>query len=276
MGPFLVRMAGHYNSPAFVESDPISVPRAFLPDGIMTQSKGIAYDQSNVEIAGLISAHFAWGRRDIILSKAWGLLQRMDYEPGAFVRNASAVEWGRLRGFVHRTFRDTDVLWMLGKWSAYLSEYGSLESMFSGTSVREGLNRYAKLMREGLAEGDRLRKHFASPDQGSACKRMNMLLRWMVRGDKSGVDMGLWNVHAVSDLQLPLDVHVTKTSIALGLLPARAKPNWTAVETLGVAARSICPNDPALLDFALFGLGEEALRSGNTVSEHMQHFRWDP
>jgi uncharacterized protein (TIGR02757 family) len=274
LGPFLVQMAGYYNSPSFVETDPISVPRAFLPDGLMSTAKGIAYHPANVEIAGLIAAHFAWGRRDIAISKSWALLQRMDYEPVAFVRNASALEWGRLRGFVHRTFRDTDVMWMLGQWSVYLLEHGSLESMFAGPSVKEGLNRYALLMREGLATGDRLRKHFASPFQGSACKRMNMLLRWMVRSDKSGVDMGLWKVHAVMDLQLPLDVHVMATSKALGLLPAKEMPNWCAVEILGAAALSIFPKDPALLDFALFGLGQESLQSGNSVSEIFQSSRW--
>jgi len=266
-------MARYYNSPAFVEPDPVSVPRAFLPNGFMVTEKAIAYDKANVEIAGLIAAHFAWGRRDIILSKSWALLQRMDFEPGAFARTASAGDWGRLRGFVHRTFRDTDVMWMLGLWSAYLSEHGSLEGMFAGPSVREGLNRYALLMKEGLATGDRLRKHFASPAQGSACKRMNMLLRWMLRRDDCGVDLGLWKVHSMKDLHLPLDVHATSTAIALGLLPAKAIPNWKAVEILGEAARRISPGDPALLDFALFGLGEESLRSGNSVSEIILQFR---
>lgn len=267
LGPFLLRVARHYNTHSFVDLDPISVPRAFLRNGVLAKEKGIAYHQANVEIAALIAAHFAWGRRDIILFKSWALLQRMDLEPGPFVQSASVSEWGRLKGFVHRTFTDSDVMWMLGHWSVYLAEQGSLEGMFAGQTVKDGLNRYASLMKEGLAYGDRLRKHFASPALGSACKRMNMLLRWMIRRDKARVDMGLWKIHAMKDLQLPLDVHATATASALGLLPAKATPNWTTVEYMGALARQICPNDPALLDFALFGLGEESLRLGIPLSE---------
>lgn len=218
------------------------------------------YNHANVEIAALIAAHFAWGHRDIILTKSWALLQRMDWQPAPFVLGASAEEWGRLQGFVHRTFKDTDVLWMLGKWSAYLAEHGGLEGMFAGDTVQEGLIRYASLMKRGILQGDRLSKHFASPAQGSACKRMNMLLRWMIRRDKAGVDMGLWKVHAMKDLQLPLDVHALATAKSLGLLDAKAAPNWSSVERLGAMARQICPEDPALLDFALFGMGEERKR----------------
>ncbi len=241
-----------------------------MPQGRLTREKGIQYHQSNVEIASLIASHFAWGRRDIILSKSWELLRRMDLEPGSFLQNASALEWRRLEGFVHRTFKDSDVLWMLGKWSAYLIEHGSLQGMFRGATVKDGLHCYASLMKDGLQPGDRIRKHFASPAQGSACKRMNMLLRWMLRSDECGVDLGLWKIHSMSDLHLPLDVHSTTTAMALGLLPANAKPNWNAVERLGIEARQICPDDPALLDFALFGLGEEAFRSGFPLLDFLE------
>ncbi|NDC72452.1 MAG: TIGR02757 family protein [Sphingobacteriia bacterium] len=270
LGPALLGIARHYNSPSFIALDPISVPRSFLPQGQLMREKGLDYHPTNVEIAALVAAHLAWGRRDIILAKSWDLLQRMDLEPGRFLMEASALEWERLKGFVHRTFQDSDMLWMLGKWSAYLEEHGSLESMFAGPTVRDGLHRYASLMKEGLETGDRMHKHFASPAQGSACKRMNMLLRWMVRDDDQGVDMGLWKIHSMRDLHLPLDVHSTSTAMALGLLPAKATPNWKAVEMLGIEARQICPDDPALLDFALFGLGEEALRSGVPLSEFLR------
>ncbi|MFM8513577.1 MAG: DUF2400 family protein, partial [Bacteroidota bacterium] len=81
LGPALLGIARQYNSPSFIALDPISVPRSFLPQGQLMREKGLEYNPTNVEIAALVAAHLAWGRRDIILAKSWDLLQRMDLEP---------------------------------------------------------------------------------------------------------------------------------------------------------------------------------------------------
>jgi len=261
----LLLAAHHYNSPAFVAKDPVSIPRRL-----------VGRDPVDVEVAALLAAHLSWGRRETILSKASDWLARMDHQPAAFLRHPSRRSWSNMTGFVHRTLRDTDALWMMGVWSDYLQSYGSLEGMFRGDTVADGLDRYAMLMRDGLPKGDRLRKHFASPWQGSACKRMVMFLRWMLRKDQAGVDLGMWSLWSPDQLLLPLDVHSARTARALGLLPAGNGTGWKEVLLLAEAARRIHPKDPALLDFALFGLGEEATRRGVSPMEVLNQLKQSP
>ena len=255
----LLRAARYYNAPWFVTKDPVSIPRRFL-----------GTDPVNVEVAGLLAAHLAWGRRETILSKAGDWLNRMENRPADFLRNLSPRHAAAMKGFVHRTLCDTDALWMMGVWSDYIRQYGSLQGMFEGPTVADGLARYASLMRDALPLGDRLRKHFASPLQGSACKRMVMFLRWMIRKDDAGVDLGCWSLWTPDQLLLPLDVHAARTARSLGLLSEGNGVGWKEVVLLAEAARRIHPQDPALLDFALFGLGEEATRTGRSPKEVLQ------
>ena len=101
---------------------------------------------------------------------------------------------------------------------------------------------------------DRTRKHVATPARGSAAKRLNMFLRWMVRPSRRGVDFGIWNQISPSQLMVPLDVHTGNVGRKLGLLD-RKQNDWKAVELLTAALREVDPDDPVRLDFALFGLG---------------------
>jgi len=261
----LLRAARYYNAPWFVAKDPVSIPRRYAGG-----------DPVDIEVAGLLAAHLAWGRRETILAKAGDWLHRMENRPADFLRNPSPRTAAAMKGFVHRTLCDTDALWMMGVWSDYIRQFGSLQGMFEGPTVGDGLARYASLMKEGLPLKDRLRKHFASPLQGSACKRMVMFLRWMVRKDEAGVDLGIWSLWGPDQLLLPLDVHADRTARSLGLLPPGQGVGWKEVVMLGEAARRIHPKDPALLDFALFGLGEEANRTGLTPVEVLDRFRRAP
>ena len=101
---------------------------------------------------------------------------------------------------------------------------------------------------------DRTRKHVATPARGSAAKRLNMFLRWMVRPSRRGVDFGVWSQIKPSQLMVPLDVHTGNVGRKLGLL-TRKQNDWQAVEMLTAALREVDPVDPVRLDFALFGLG---------------------
>ena len=100
----------------------------------------------------------------------------------------------------------------------------------------------------------RTKKHVANPDAGSAAKRLNMFLRWMVRPSTRGVDLGLWSSFKPQDLHIPLDVHTSNVGRKLGLLTRKAN-DWRAVDELTASLREIDPQDPVRLDFALFGLG---------------------
>jgi uncharacterized protein (TIGR02757 family) len=100
----------------------------------------------------------------------------------------------------------------------------------------------------------RLRKHLARPEAGSACKRLNMYLRWMVR--PGPVDFGHWTCLDPADLMLPVDVHVGRQARALGLL-TRKTNDWKAVRRLTAVCKHFCPSDPARYDFAFFGVGAQ-------------------
>jgi uncharacterized protein (TIGR02757 family) len=100
----------------------------------------------------------------------------------------------------------------------------------------------------------RTRKHIASPEKNSSCKRLNMFLRWMVRKDDKGVDFGIWNRLSASRLICPLDVHVARVAQHLGLL-SRTQPDWLAALELTDYLLILDKEDPVKYDFALFGLG---------------------
>lgn len=101
---------------------------------------------------------------------------------------------------------------------------------------------------------DRTRKHIATPERNSRCKRLNMFLRWMVRKDSKGVDFGLWDKISPSKLLIPLDVHVERIARSMGLL-TRKQNDFKAVLELTNKLRQFDANDPVRYDFALFGLG---------------------
>lgn len=157
-----------------------------------------------------------------------------------------------------------------------LEAFGSLEAVFkkgtsrgdpdeSGGRVRSGLEFFSSTLIEA-APGDekRMRRVLARPSTGSACKRLNMYLRWMVR--PGPVDLGLWSEPSIDELLLPLDVHSGRQARAVGLL-TRKSNDWKAVIELTKACRSLSPEDPARYDFAFFGAGsagEELAAPGGT------------
>jgi len=99
----------------------------------------------------------------------------------------------------------------------------------------------------------RTRKHVATPERKSACKRLNMFLRWMVRNDKKGVDFGLWKEIGMHQLICPCDVHVYRVAIELGLL-SKATSDWQSALLLTQKLKQMDSFDPVKYDFALFGI----------------------
>lgn len=249
---YLDTLVDRFECPAFVDDDPISIPHAFEA----------ARDQ---EVIGLYAALLAWGRRDVMLRKLGELCERMGHEPYRFVqtfdpeRDAEALD-----GFVHRTFQPVDARWLTANLSAALDRYGTVENLFSAHCPEEGgEGSPVARMLQGVSttllsinEGTpaRLRKHLARPDAGSACKRLNMYLRWMVR--PGPVDLNLWSFLDSSALMIPLDVHVGRQARALGLLERKSN-DWTAVRRLTAVCRHFDPADPARYDFAFFGIGAQ-------------------
>ncbi len=244
---FLDEQVEVYNQPAFIVNDPISIPRAYTL-------------RQDIEIAGFFSSILAWGQRKTIISKCRELLDRMDNRPYDFICNHTASELKAFKKFKHRTFNETDCLYFIRFLRSHYKKYGSLESAFLmdshdqhvGNALINFHERFFSLEEYPL----RTKKHVATPARKSACKRINMFLRWMVRKDNKGVDFGIWNSIKPSQLVCPCDLHVERVARELNLIKRKPMDWFTALELTG-ALRKFDANDPVKYDFALFGLGLE-------------------
>lgn len=244
---FLDQKAGQYNQPDFIPHDPIAIPHQFSL-------------QQDIEISGFFAATLGWGRRSMILSKCRELMGRMDNAPYQFMLHHSDNDLKGLLGFCHRTFNDTDLLYFVHFLSWYYKQHQSLEDAFAAglTSVDEtvegALTDFYKLFFSLPDAPQRTRKHVATPARNSACKRLNMYLRWMVRKDHKGVDFGLWHKISPAQLVCPCDVHVERVARSLGLI-TRKDSSWLTALELTRNLRVMDEQDPVRYDFALFGLG---------------------
>ena len=244
---FLDSKVEQYNTPDFIKDDPICIPHLFT-------------ERQDIEIAGLFASVFAWGNRTIIIKKCKELLQRMDNAPHDFVQNHDDRDLKRLLGFKHRTFNDTDLLYFIYFLHYHYSANESLETAFTNEmSIEDGttenrLNYFFKYFFSLEDAPTRTKKHIASPDKNSTCKRLNMFLRWMVRRDNKGVDFGIWQKISPSQLICPIDVHVARVAYRFNLLH-RNQIDWHAALELTNYLRKLDAADPAKYDFALFGLG---------------------
>jgi uncharacterized protein (TIGR02757 family) len=234
-----------YNTPEFIAPDPVSIPHGFTR-------------KEDIEIAGFLTALISWGRRPAILKAAVRMMHAMDNAPYEFVTGYSDEDLKRLAGFVYRTFNDSDLLFLVEALRWLYREKGGLETVCTAYFNRQGLIKDAitglrkELLR--VPHLSRSEKHLAAPEKGSAAKRINMFLRWMVRKDNRGVDFGLWKQIPPRALMIPLDVHSGNTARKLGLLK-RKQNDWKAVEELTARLRIFDAADPVKYDYALFGTG---------------------
>lgn len=243
---FLDRKVGQYNVLGFIANDPISIPHTFI-------------NRQDREIMGFFAAIFAWGQRKTIIAKAKELADRMDNRPYEFVRECTDSDMKRLLGFKHRTFNDTDLLYCIDFMKRHYSRYDSLEYAFFPNldmSVEDALNHFHYYFFHSPDAPKRTQKHIPSPIRKSACKRLNMYLRWMVRKDDCGVDFGMWSRVEPKVLICPLDLHVDRAARSLGLLD-RDKSDWKSAIELTENLRLMDENDPVKYDFALFGISIE-------------------
>ncbi|MGB1384349.1 MAG: TIGR02757 family protein [Flavobacteriales bacterium] len=246
---FLLEKAEQYEVPDFLPHDPLSIPHRYTL-------------REDVEVAAFFAATLAWGNRVAILKSLDELMARMDHAPGQFVLGHEETDLRALDGFVHRTFSEVDARGFVRALAALLRDCGSLERAVLGApgavvqpeDVKPKLAEFHARFMAQAGVAARTKKHVANPASGSAAKRLNMLLRWMVRPSKKGVDLGLWDAVPTSVLHIPLDVHTSTVGRKLGLLSRKAN-DWRAVEELTSSLRKVDPQDPVRLDFALFGLG---------------------
>jgi uncharacterized protein (TIGR02757 family) len=236
-----------YNQADFIANDPITIPHLFTK-------------KQDIEIMGLWAAVLAWGQRVTIINNCKKIIDYMDGVPYQFIMQHEPTDLRVFEGFVHRTFNATDALYFIHFFRKYYSKNTSLEQAFlpekDALTIEKGLVGFKKLFFDDDFAPARTQKHISSPLQHSACKRLNMFLRWMVRTDSRGVDFGLWQQIKPSQLVAPCDVHVQRVAQTLGLLK-RTQNDWPAAIELTTNLRRFDPTDPVKYDFALFGMGVE-------------------
>lgn len=238
---FLEEKVLFYNRPEFIESDPIQVPHRY-------QLK------EDIEIAAFLTATISWGNRKMIIKNAGRMMDLMGNSPYDFVMQSDPE---RIDHYVHRTFNTTDLNFFIRSLKNIYKNHNGMEMAFEksiiGNNVQEGIHHFKRLFFE-IDHPLRTLKHVSDPLKGSAAKRINMFLRWMVRKDKTGVDFGLWPGLSPSQLSCPLDVHSGNIARKLGLLH-RKQNDARALAELDKSLRAMDPLDPVKYDFALFGLG---------------------
>lgn len=241
---FLDEKASLYNNPRFIESDPVQIPHSFS-------------SKEDIEIAGFLTATISWGKRVSIIKSAFRLMDLLGSAPYDFVMSHNEDQLERLEGFVYRTFNSTDLRFFIRALRFIYQEHGGLEGVFikwqSADSLQPAIHQLKQLF-FSIPHPDRTRKHVSDPGTGSAAKRINMYLRWMVRSDNCGVDFGIWKQIPPSSLSCPLDVHTGNVARSLGLID-RKQNDAKAVIQLDEQLRILDFEDPVKYDFALFGLG---------------------
>jgi uncharacterized protein (TIGR02757 family) len=238
--------SNEYNRPGFIATDPISIPHRYKR-------------KQDIEISAFFAATLAWGQRRTIISNCNRLMDLMDDAPHQFIVGHKEKDLARFDGFCHRTFNNTDLLYFVRFLSQFYKKQESLERAFvsrEGQSAESALTHFHDLFFSLDDFPQRTRKHVSTPARKSACKRLNMFLRWMVRSDNQGVDFGIWKHIAMSDLVCPCDVHVERVARKLKLI-SRKNVGWLTAVELTENLRKFDEKDPVRYDFALFGLGLE-------------------
>lgn len=239
----LKRLYDRYNSRAYVHPDPLE----FL----------YRYDRADDrEVAGLVAASLAYGRVRQILRSVEAVLAGMTGRPARFLRRTrpETLEAG-LAGFVHRVWTGREVADLLIGIRGAIIKHGSLGACFAagddgGPTIGGALGGFVGELR--ACGGRRCGSLLPDPAKGSACKRLHLYLRWMVRRDQ--VDPGGWDAVRPSRLLVPLDTHMYRIGASLGAIRRRSA-DIAAAEQMTAAFRAVCPEDPVRYDFALTRLG---------------------
>ena len=218
-------------------------------------------DPLDQEVAGLIAASFAYGRADVIVRNIGALLDQMQPSPFRYVAAFDPAEAHKgFDGFAYRFHKTADLVAFLARISDVIRERGSLGELFRigyddhDDDIARSLTRFV----EAILAGDRqpatgnLRYLLTSPEDGSACKRMNLFLRWMVR--RGSPDLGLWTFVDPAKLVVPLDTHVHRIARFLGLT-GRKSADWKTARAVTDRLATFDAADPVRYDFALCRLG---------------------
>ncbi|MFN4245553.1 MAG: TIGR02757 family protein [Brevinematia bacterium] len=250
---YLDKLYEKYCVPEFIKSDPIQFVYVFD-------------DNMNKEISGFLASVMSQGKRKNIISKTKELIfDVMGGDPLNYILKFDFQRIGKLEGFSYFSYRNITGLqlaYIINSLKYVLNKWGSLKNLFYEMYKKNSWYMNIKfalidVVYEMFSWSNKIPSDVSSlvpnPSRGSACKRLNMFLRWMVRKDK--VDTGLWNdIIPTSKLVIPLDFHVSKISRELNLTK-RSQDDWITAEEITEKLKVFDPNDPVKYDFAIFGYG---------------------
>ena len=231
-----------YNSKNFIIEDPISIPHAYN-------------QKEDIEIISFLISIISWGNRKSIIKSGNKLREILGSSPIDFIMRFKEKDLKKI-DFVHRTFNKFDLIYFLKSLKNIYENHDGLENVFSKNLNDEFMYNNISNFRKiffSLSHEKRTEKHISNPKKNSACKRINMFLRWMVRND-GVVDFGIWKKIKPSMLSCPLDVHTANIGRKLNLISRKQNDLKTVLE-LDQKLRSFDKNDPVKYDYALFGMG---------------------
>ena len=228
-----------------IEPDPLQLVRRYE-------------DPLDQEVAGILAAAFAYGRADIVVANVGRVLDAMQPSPFLYVKSFRRVDGlKRFAAFAHRFHKTGDLVDLLDRLAAAIREHGSLGDLFrrccepDDRDLGAALSRFVRALL-GPRPSKALQYLLSSPENGSACKRMNLYLRWMVR--RTSPDLGLWTFADPAKLVMPVDTHVHRIATFLGL-NRRKSADWKAARAITDRLARLDPADPVRYDFAICRLG---------------------
>lgn len=231
-------------------------------------------DPLDQEVAGLTAAAFAYGRAETIVANIGVVLARMGASPFAYLRDFDRRDaTRRFAGFAHRFHKTPDLVAFLGCIARAIETHGSLGRLFesqydaSDPDIGPSLGRFTEALLGKQRTHASLRYLLTSPEDGSACKRMNLYLRWMVR--RTSPDLGLWTFVDPAKLLIPVDTHIHRIATFLGLND-RKSADWKAARAITDRLARFDPTDPVRYDFALCRLGILDLCSRKPSAENCE------
>lgn len=226
----------NFDSQSFITNDPISIVHKMNN----TPNRTIA----DIEICAMWTAMIAWGKREQIIKTTNDLMNMCDWKPAEFVKLWEFSEIPDDKP-IYRTLKGVQFKQVCHNLRLFYNKYDSIQSVLNDCQYNTSID-FLMMSLCDWFEPARL----GSPQRNSACKRINMLLRWMIR--KDDIDLGLWatqNIHP-SQLYAIMDIHVAKQATKMGLI-SYPKDSWKAVLELTDVYRSWDINDPLKYDFVL-------------------------
>lgn len=254
-----------YDFKTRLKHDPITFPRRYSRP-------------EDIEVAGFLASCFAYGKVELFTPVIEGILKPAGKHPALFFQNLSLKRDAHyFRGLQYRFHKENDILCLLAGLKQVLKSHGSIKSLFlhhynsKQEDIGYALDCFGKGFRD-LMSTTKIKRDkksatlsfFPSPSKGSACKRLNLFLRWMVR-DRD-IDLGVWNEISPSRLIIPLDTHIARISRCLGLT-RRASSDWKTAKEITESLKQLSPDDPLKYDFALCHRGISGMCRGEKFKD---------